>query len=330
MRRLAYKLLRLLDAERSHNIAKWAMKHRLFAPGIYKQPKSVAVMWGTPINNPFGLAAGFDKNGELVDVIEDYGFGFIEVGSVTYRGGHGNPRPRLFRLENGDLLNRMGLNGEPAEIVANRLAGCKNQRYGVNIAKTHSPDIMGDAAIRDIIDSYKILRKLGIYTVLNISCPNTAEGKTFEHPQALKELLSEVERYRTGARPLLVKLSPGVASREDIEAVVLDSIVKVCEDFNVNGYVVSNTLPYLHPRYGKGGRSGVAVFGAARKVAHLLQHRLHKKMIMGVGGIFSGRDMIDFRDVGVDFCQAYNGFVSGPNAGVDFAHTVNREADELR
>src|SRR5205823_6386898 len=145
-----------------------------------------------------------------VDAAIEYGFGFVEVGSVTFRGGPGNPKPRMFRLDDRTIMNRMGLNGDSAEIVAARLAQVKTPFFGVNIAKTHSPDILGDAAIEDICSSYRLLMSFGMYTAINVSCPNTREGRTFEDPAPLSELLGALNAIRKDSTspPLLVKLSP--------------------------------------------------------------------------------------------------------------------------
>src|SRR5665213_2471711 len=119
----AYFSLRLIPPEAAHDLGKWAMRRRLLAPGPYvMEEKSRPVLFGNQLPNPLGLAAGFDKNAEIVDAAIDYGFGFVEVGSVTFRGGSGNPKPRMFRLDDQTLMNRMGLNGDAAEIVAARLA----------------------------------------------------------------------------------------------------------------------------------------------------------------------------------------------------------------
>ncbi|MBI4089538.1 MAG: quinone-dependent dihydroorotate dehydrogenase, partial [Candidatus Levybacteria bacterium] len=201
------------------------MKHKLLAPDEFKTEESKTELFGVEINNPLGLAAGFDKNGELIDSALEYGFGYVEVGSVTYEGGKGNEKPRLFRLhkEKG-LLNRMGLNGDPAEIVAERLKTAKSKAFGVNIAKTHSPDILGDKAIADFVNSYKLLKSFGIYTVINISCPNTREGRTFEDPASLRELLSAISEAGR-VKPILLKLSPVIARADN----KLTEVVSIAE-----------------------------------------------------------------------------------------------------
>lgn len=317
-------ILKMFPPERAHAIAKWAMKYQLAAPG----PADCcirSVIGSTVLDNPIGIAAGFDKNGELVDSFRHYGFGFLEVGSVTLHGGHGNPKPRLFRLPHGALLNRMGLNGDPAPVVADRLRRATETHYGVNIAKTHDPRIVGDKAVDDIIGSYRILKHYGIYTALNISCPNTAEGKTFERPEALRELFYALKAYRGPfagqERPLLVKLSPGLADNLDL----LEQIIGVCLDFNVGGFIASNTLTITHDKFGRGGLSGPDLREYALRIVKELSTICPGKIIIGCGGIETGFHAWRFLSQGATAFQAYAGFVRGPHAGRYFAHRICRE-----
>jgi len=303
------------------------MEHRFFAPGPCV-PRTRPELFGFYPNSSLGLAAGFDKTGELVNVIEDYGFGWVEVGSITRRGGPGNPKPRLFRYGQG-LLNRMGLNGPPVEEVVPRLLKARCQHsFAVNIAKTHDPEIMGDDAIRDIIATYVRVSGLGIYTALNISCPNTREGRTFEDPHALSELLSAIRIQRSRwSRPLVVKLSPvlGVQSRD-----FLDELIGVCEDLGVQGYIAGNTDPLCdpHPKYGVGGVSGPRIFNHNTWLVTKIRWRTNK-LIIGCGGITDGCMMDAYRRCGANFFQAYTGFVRGPNAGTMFAHKVNEQCEDI-
>lgn len=323
MNKLAMLLLRLLDAERAHGIASREMAKRRFAPGPYIS-KTPVKLFGDEINNPLGLAAGFDKNGDLVDVIEDYGFGWVEVGSVTYLGGDGNPKPRLFRVGRRDIMNRMGLNGQPAWLVAEKLKMARRTVYAINITKTHDPSIMGDKAIRDVAETYRLLRGYGMYLVLNISCPNTAEGKTFEEPEPLAELLAACDALRV-SQPLLVKLSPNLYLHNER----LDKLLRVCADYKIDGYVCSNTVTHNHPKHGKGGRSGDAV----RKQSIGLTGQVSSWTglpVIGCGGIFTAKHMLDYRGSGAFAFQAYNGFVRGPNAGVRFAHRLNRDFEAYK
>lgn len=312
---LVHFALRLLPPETAHDLAKWGMRRRLSAPGPFTSVDLETWFSGYRLMNPLGLAAGFDKNGELVDSVADYGFGFVEVGSVTWHGGAGNEKPRMFRIEGDDILNRMGLNGDPAIVVAERLKKVKNRHYGVNIAKTHSPKIMGDAAIRDIVSSFHALRSFGMYTTLNISCPNTAEGKTFEVPSALNELLFDIYLQKP-ERSVFVKLSP-LIPRE-----ILESIVELCMDFHIDGFVCCNTYKLDHPRYGVAGASGSWVRTGALRTVRAIREMVPDAKIIACGGIATGYDIACFEEAGANVFQAYNGFVRGPNSGPRFASRV--------
>ena len=311
--RAGYQALRLMPAEAAHDLGKLGMRRGLL--GRSAVPRWPVTLFGRELPNPVGLAAGFDKNAELLGVFRAYGFGFMEIGSVTLRGGTGNPKPRMFRMEYPDIMNRMGLNGDPAAAVARRLlakpqaaAAC-----GINIAKTHDAAIVGDAAVEDVLGSYRLLKQIGLYTVLNVSCPNTREGKTFEEPAALAELLAAVHAER-GTRPLCVKLSP----MEDRDR--LSAVVAVCEDSGIDGYVAVNTKP-AENQHGRGGLSGTAVQQIARDVVRFVKRETGKPVI-GCGGVFTPHDAAALLDAGANAVQAYNGFVRGPHAGPAFARDI--------
>lgn len=327
---MIHALLKLLPPERAHAIAKFAMARGWRAPGEYVTARA-RVLFGNILRNPLGLAAGFDKNGELPGTIHDYGFGFLEVGSVTRNGGAGNAKPRLFRLPEGGILNRMGLNGDPAFVVAARLKKIQENapmlpplHYGINIAKTHDPDIMGDMSIYDICFTYELLKEFGMYHVINISCPNTREGRTFENPGALRELLQTLKKYRPfkNSKPVLVKLSPGLAT----DRVGLEGVIHICEDHGIDGYICCNTIPTEHPRFGRGGLSGPAVRNASlRLITRLRQDFKIKSPIIGCGGVGSDVHMRMYDDVGATVVQAYSGFTSGRLGGPEFAWNVLAE-----
>ena len=310
--RLSYHALRVLPPETAHDVGKAGMRRGGLAPG--STPRREVELLGRTLANPVGLAAGFDKNGELLHQVHRYGFGFAEVGSVTRRGGPGNPKPRMFRLEYPDVMNRMGLNGDPAEQVAARLAAAPAEAaFGVNVAKTHDPAIIGDAAIEDVVETYKLVGGFGFYCVLNVSCPNTREGKTFEEPAALAELLAAVNAVRS-AVPLLVKVSPKTAARE------YEPVASVCEAAGVDGYVCVNTKP-VENKHGRGGRSGRVLAEAARTAATFFSGQTGRPVI-GCGGVFTPADARALLEAGATAVQAYNGFVRGPHAGPHFAHDL--------
>jgi dihydroorotate dehydrogenase len=315
--RLAYHAAKLLPPETAHDLGKQAMTRGLLAGDT--PPSRPTELFGHTLPNPLGLAAGFDKNGELLHVIHRYGFGFEEVGSLTFRGGPGNPRPRLFRVGE-NLMNRLGLNGDPAEVVAARLRKSPTPFFGVNVAKTHDPQIIGDAGIEDVVGTVRLVHDLGLYTVLNVSCPNTREGKTFEEPEALAELLAAVNAVRDEkSRPLCVKLSP-LLSEDDHK---LAAVVDVCEAAGVAGYVACNTLP-VENKHGRGGMSGDAVRLLAIRLIRRLRQDTNKP-ILGVGGIKTPAHLRAYLWSGATAVQVYNGFVRGPFAGPRFAFDLQAD-----
>ncbi len=286
---------------------------RMFA---FSHPALSVQVLGLTFTNPVGLAAGFDKNAHLVPFFRLLGAGFTEVGSVTAEPGRGNRRPRLFRFpEDEALVNRMGLGNHGSERIAPRLKRFAHQPafpMGVNIAKTHSPDILGNAALDDFAATYGRVADHASYITLNVSCPNTAEGKTFEDPAALDALLSQLdrlvaERRREGAArtpPLLVKLSPPERERFVLDS-FYDEILAVCAAHRVDGFVATNTLPH-----DKGGLSGPPL--AARSTA-LVRYLYTKtggaKPIIGVGGIDSAEAAYERLAAGASLVQLYTGLV---------------------
>jgi dihydroorotate dehydrogenase len=278
---------------------------------------------GIKFKNPIGLAAGFDKNGELLEFLPSLGFGFLEIGSITAQAREGNPKPRLFRLvKDQALINRMGLNNRGADVIYGAL---KDREFkipvGVNIAKTHDPRILGHQAIADFIYSFKRLHTLGDYIVFNISCPNTAEGKTFEEKEALTELLSEVRKVvleKNIAKPILVKISPDVSFEQ------LDAILDISESFGVSGYIISNismkarewlkTGAEQIQKIGKtGGVSGRPIRQRSTELISYAYRRLKRPCIIGLGGVDSAETAYEKIKAGASLVQIYTGLIyEGP------------------
>lgn len=279
-------------------------------------------VFGLKFDNPIGLAAGFDKNGYLPRSVQALGFGFTEIGSVSALRSDGNPKPRMFRLPQDEaLVNRMGLNNEGAYAVANRLrlAVRSTSPVGINIAKTHNPAIMGDRAILDYVQSFLEARKVADYITINISCPNTEEGKTFEDVESLNQLLSAIEKAHVGNRtPLLVKLSA------DLDKIALGELVDCCENHKIDGYVAVNTsakregLPHTEAsdiaRIGRGGLSGKPLFSRSLKtVEGISELTSQRKAIIGVGGIDSADAAIEMFKSGASLIQLYSALIyKGP------------------
>ncbi|MBT8492146.1 MAG: quinone-dependent dihydroorotate dehydrogenase [Deltaproteobacteria bacterium] len=351
-----YSLLRRtlfkLDAERAHSLAVGAARiAQSTMPGLlawrrrYRSDRLRQSLWFREFETPFGLAAGFDKNAELIDFWRAYGFGFTEVGSVTARPSPGNPKPRAFRLA-GDraLINRMGLNNDGADEVAERLARRRVHRdfpVGINLAKTHDPEIFGDAAIEDFRQSFRLLAPLADYVALNVSCPNTREGKTFEDPDAFDTLLAAVFAERESLSlsvPVLVKLSPPLPAPSPISGHVLE-LVELALARGVAGFIACNTASdRLGLRadvgrleaIGKGGLSGRPVKERSTRLIRHLYRRLQGEVpIIGVGGVSSTADAIDKLAAGANLVELYTGLVyQGPGLASRMARELDRYLDD--
>lgn len=327
-------LLFRLDAETAHHVGLGAARlaqatapflvERMFG---YEHESLKLNVWGLDFRNPVGLAAGFDKNARLVRFWASLGFGFAEVGSISARPARGNRRPRAFRLP-GDqaLINRMGLNNDGATRIARRLRGQHRPfPLGINLVKTHDPAILGEAALDDFRQSYRLLAPLASYVTLNISCPNTAEGKTFEDPNALDDLLAVVfaERRTLGLTvPVLVKFSPPVSDRFVLDSQV-DELLAVCEAHGVQGFVATNTSPDREglrtpaarfQAIGSGGLSGPPLAARATALVRYLYRKTQgRRPIIGVGGIASANEAYARLRAGASLVQLYTGLVyEGP------------------
>jgi len=314
------------DAEEAHDVALKASSvtnHskilQAIASSIYGGGKNEEqTFWGLTFKNPIGLAAGYDKNGTTVKAMEALGFGFVEVGSITAQPSLGNPKPRAFRLPKDEsLINRMGLNNEGADVIINRLSTHNLEvPLGINIAKTNDSNIHGEKAIADYLYSYTKAQEVADYITVNISCPNTGEGKTFEDPDTLKELLNSLE-ITASKIPTLVKFSV------DTDFKTLNKLVEICEAFNVDGYVATNTSSNRDDletgsdtlkAIGNGGLSGAAI---AKKsdlvIAHLYEILKGTKPIIGVGGVHDVDTAQRKIDLGANLLQIYTGLVyEGP------------------
>lgn len=378
LRQLVYRLLRSLlfrlDAETAHGWGVRAARLGQHAPGVvralYRQPDArlVQTVLGLRFASPVGLAAGFDKNGELVRFWPSLGFGFAEIGSVTALASAGNPTPRAFRLPaDHALVNRMGLNNDGAEAVAARLASTPRPPgfvLGVNVAKTHSPDILGEAGIEDFCTSVRQLAPHADYLALNVSCPNTAEGKTFETPDALDALLDavtnelrdmgwkreargmgETETAPDSAPPsslippflsLLVKLSP--PPPEGVDASATDELVQICLRHGVDGFITSNTASDRDglatsaqdlDRIGRGGLSGRPLAARALELTrHLYRTTEGRVPIIGVGGIDSAEAAYARIRAGASLVEVYTGLVyEGPGLVGEIHEGLIRQLD---
>lgn len=289
-------------------------------------------LFGTTVANPIGLAAGFDKNGKLVSVLGDLGFGFAEIGSITAAPSRGNDKPRLFRLPADEaLINRLGLNGEGAVAVAARLRSAKmSLPIGLNIAKTNDSSIVGDRAVDDVVQSFKTVRDLPVmYVTFNASCPNTHDG-CIQEREELRRIFFEVQSINERQLPVLVKVSP------DSSEQLLDDIVSLSIEFKLQGFVCGNTTTArdglrtdssIVQSIGRGGLSGPPLHARAVATCRSLQRRkLENQQIIGVGGVRSVGDIVDFLQAGASAVQLYTALVyEGPRLVGELARALESE-----
>ena len=325
-------LLFSLDAETAHNTVLRFSRLANLGPGFllrnlrYSDPALAQKVWGLDFANPVGLAAGMDKNAKLISFWPKIGFGFCEVGSVTALPSGGNERPRSFRLlEDEAIINRMGLNNHGANRIASRLSSATDRSpipVGVNIAKTHDDRVMGASAVEDFRLCFKKVAPLADYVTINISCPNTTEGKTFEDPQALYDLLAAIREQRREQDlldiPVLVKFSPPVSKRIVYDS-QLEELLSIATLFRVEGIVACNTAsdrlgvktkPEILDQIGKGGLSGPPLADRANALISFVYSKTGGGLpIIGVGGINSPQAAYDKIMAGASLVQVYTGLV---------------------
>jgi dihydroorotate dehydrogenase len=313
---LAWPILRALDPEDAHFLAIKALK---FAPLPHagKDDARLAVRaFGLNFANPVGVAAGFDKNGEVPDALLRLGFGFAEVGTVTPRPQPGNPRPRLFRLEaDAGVINRLGFNNDGAAAMLRRLAAraYAGGIVGVNIgANRDSAD-----RVADYIRLIDIFAPVASYVTVNVSSPNTPGLRDLQQAKALDDLLARVTEARdrvsrnAGPTPVLLKISP------DLVLADLDDVVGIARARKVDGMIVSNTSvgrpPSLRERdkaKEQGGLSGRPLFAlSTRMLAETFVRVEGAFALIGVGGIDCGRAAVEKMRAGATLVQLYTGLV---------------------
>jgi dihydroorotate dehydrogenase len=314
--RLAFPLLRHLDPENAHALTVWGLRHG-FGPVQDKADDAIlrCRYWGFDFPNPIGIAAGFDKNGEVFDAMLRAGFGFAEVGTVTPRPQGGNPRPRMFRLsEDAALINRMGFNNQGLDRVAARLSNRHGGVVGANIGRNKD----ADDAERDYAAAAGRLAPLVEYLVINVSSPNTPGLRALQDKDALGGLIRRVRAAIRDSvvRPpaLLVKIAPDLAA--DDEA----GIAALAEEAQLQGLIVSNTtierpasLTSLH-RGEAGGLSGAPLMTpSTAQLARMYKATGGRIPLIGVGGVASGRDAYAKIRAGASLVQLYTALaLQGP------------------
>lgn len=288
---------------------------------LVQHPALERELFGLTFNNPVGLAAGFDKNAVLFEELTNFGFGFIEVGTVTPKPQSGNPKKRLFRLKDDQgLINRMGFNNAGLDaMIKNLKSNSKRLIIGGNIGKnTATPP---DNYTHDYATCFKALHPYVDYFVLNVSCPNVGSHAKLTDKDYLEELILEMKRLNgtfETPKPILLKIAP------DLNALQLDDIIALILDTKIAGVIASNTSVSREglqtsksklAAIGNGGLSGKPIQSKSTAVIRYLSEKSNKAFpIIGVGGIHSAEDALAKIEAGADLVQIYTGFVyEGPS-----------------
>lgn len=275
----------------------------------FSDPCLKQTLCGISFPNPIGLAAGFDKNAEITNILPEVGFGFIEIGSITGEFCEGNQKPRLWRHpEKQSLRVYYGLKNSGSEQIAKRLSQKSfNIPVGTSIAMTNCQKTAEDlqAAIEDYAKAYKALNKIGSYTTINISCPNANGGQPFVEPEKLEKLLQKINTLEK-TKPIFLKLSP------DISFECLDELTTIADSYHIDGFICSN-LVKKHD-LGKGGISGKPVAEISLKQIQFLQKKFQgKKILIACGGVFSAEDAYKRIKAGAHLIQLITGMIfEGP------------------
>ncbi|MDB5132074.1 MAG: pyrD [Mucilaginibacter sp.] len=280
-------------------------------------------VFGLRFKNPVGLAAGFDKNAEMMGEMANLGFGFVEVGTVTPLPQPGNPKPRMFRLPDDDgLINRMGFNNDGVEVVAARLAAFrakgsyKQLIIGGNIGKNKiTPN---EDAVSDYIKCFDRLFDVVDYFVVNVSSPNTPGLRKLQEKEPLMQLLGTLQKRNSKngiSRPILLKIAPDLTDEQ------LDDIVDIVQQSGIAGIIATNTTISREGLVSKdelknetGGLSGKPLTKRSTEVIRYLSEKSKGAFpIIGVGGIHSAEDAIEKLQAGASLVQLYTGFIyEGP------------------
>lgn len=329
-------LLFKLQPESAHHLIfnnlklgqKLGLQH-LIAP-LYK-PKSLDTpteFCGLTFPNKVGIAAGLDKNAEAFEILGSFGFGHVEIGTVTPKGQPGNPKPRSFRLvQDGAIINRMGFNNHGLTAAVDKLRK-RNKKLiiGGNIGKnTATPN---EDALQDYVDCFRGLYDHVDYLVINVSCPNITNLHKLQDQDQLEMILSTLNAERNKAavrKPIMLKIAP------DLNEGQLDETLEVVKRNDIDAVIATNTTTTRNnlstdaekvKQIGNGGLSGKPIKDRSTEVIRYISKKTNGELpIIGVGGIFTAQDAIDKLEAGASLVQVYTGFIY---EGVGIAKKINK------
>ena len=326
LRSLIFKL----DPETAHNLAIKSLRFN-FVPNVLEDknnPLFKTILFNRDLENPIGMAAGFDKNAEVYNSLFKLGFGFVEVGTITPLKQYGNPKPRVFRLvEDGALINRLGFNNLGSKNVLERIKSNKQTGLlGINIG----PNKDSKNRLEDYLECFKIFYNVADYITINISSPNTEDLRSFHDQTKLNELLETIskEKKNLGTNiPIAVKVSPDIDDQE------IKKITEVLLSNEIEAVIISNTSDSTRDnlnnvqKHQKGGLSGKPIEEKSTKLINKFYKVLNGRIkIIGCGGVDSGTSAYKKFLAGANYVQLYTGMVfRGPN----IVNIIKKELKEL-
>ena len=320
-----------IDPETAHNLAIKSLKLNL-TPNLMGENKGDPIfkttIFGKQIDNPIGMAAGFDKNGEVYNSLFKLGFGFVEIGTVTPFQQYGNPKPRVFRLvEDQALINRLGFNNLGAENISKRIRSNLNKGLlGINIG----PNKDSSDRSNDYLIGLRTFHDIADYITINISSPNTENLRNFHDVNKFDELMNIIQKEKIKLKsiiPIVVKISPDISEDQ------IEPLCKVLLDYEVSAIIVSNTTDKNREKlknilkHQKGGLSGKPLEEESNKLISKFYKLLKGKIkIIGVGGVDSGESAYRKFLAGANYLQLYTGMVfQGPSIVVK----IKKELKEI-
>jgi dihydroorotate dehydrogenase len=323
-------LLFLFDPEKIHHFVFGILRLKGSIPGFqallrglfdYQNPLLERTIWGLKFKNPVGLAAGFDKDAKLIDELSCFGFGFVEIGTLTPKPQPGNDKPRLFRLPVDEaLINRMGFNNEGVSAAVERLKRRKSKVIvGGNIGKNKvTPN---EQALEDYAYCIDTLYPVVDYFVVNVSSPNTPGLRELQEKEPLRKLLVHVKSIldsKLKLKPVLLKIAP------DLTVEQLDDVIEILKETKMDGVIATNTTisriglttsKETLENIGTGGLSGKPLSNHSTEIIRYLRKQLGPEFpIIGVGGIMNESDALEKLEAGANLIQLYTGFIyEGPS-----------------
>lgn len=312
------------DPERVHHFTFGSISFLNKIPGVsalirsmyqLNNPKLEREVFGLKFKNPVGLAAGLDKDAKIYNELDNFGFGFIEIGTITPKPQIGNPKKRLFRLkEDAGIINRMGFNNSGVEVAVQRLKKNKGVLIGGNIGK--NKDTPNENAVEDYKICFHALYDYVDYFVVNVSSPNTPNLRELQDKEPLTQLLRTLQtlnQQKNQPKPILLKIAPDLTDEQLLDIIDIVSETKIAGVIATNTTISRDGLQSENKKE-TGGLSGQPLKHRSTEVIRFLHEKSHGAFpIIGVGGIHSAEDAMEKLNAGASLVQIYTGFIyEGP------------------